>query len=185
VAQASNAVASNAKCRERSLHNFAAAPAAAETFPRRGPWEIILTTLTSSRTAAGKHFALKLLPILSESISKLTKPRWANSKLPGNGARRGAVGSRVLADIGINIVGVFRIDGKAQHTNQLLLGAVTRSAGIITDDIEKLRPRLPVFCGFVQTADICAGVNDILIVQIVENAIDKTAGADSDVLPSG
>ncbi len=74
----------------------------------------------------------------------------------------------IFTDIGIDIVGVFRIDGKSEDAQKLKLSAVARRAGTVADEIEKLRPMATVIGGFVQATDVGTSVNGVLIIWIIE-----------------
>ena len=85
--------------------------------------------------------------------------------------------------IGVKVVGVFGVDGEAENADFLVLGSVSGAGGVVADEIEQLGPVGSVVDGLIEAADVGAGIDDVLVMGIVEDAIDEPTGADVDVLP--
>ena len=94
-----------------------------------------------------------------------------------------AVGSGVFPHVGIKIVGVLRVDGKAEDAEFLILRPISRASRVVADEIEQLGPGGSVVDGLEESANVGACIDNVGIMRIVEDAIDEPAGRDVDVLP--
>ncbi len=94
-----------------------------------------------------------------------------------------AVGSGIFTDHGVKVVGVFGVDGETENAEFLELGSVTGARRIVADEIEQLGPVGPVVDGLKEAARVGACVDNVGIMGIVEDAIDKPTAGDVDVLP--
>ena len=114
-------------------------------------------------------------------------PEAQRGRVPGcagvGGVEDIAVGSGVFADHGVEVIGVFGVDGEAEDAEFLELGSVAGAGSVVADPIEQLGPVGAVVDGFKESAHIGARVDDVLIMGIVEDAVDEPTGGDVDVLP--
>ena len=109
------------------------------------------------------------------------------SSIPGcagvGGVEDIAIGSGIFPDVGINVVGILRVDGEAEDAEFLILRPISRASRVVADEIEQLGPGGSVVDSLKKSANVGACIDNIDIMGIVEDAIDEPASWDVDVLP--